>query len=414
MTIDIRPLLDGFDEREDAVRALLDVDESAFGEAVGKVGMDSPQMAVLEDDRTLLAWDAGQVVGASSAYSLDMSVPGGSVPVAGVTWVGVRPTHRRRGVMRSMLDRLHRQAVERGEPVAALWAAQSPIYQRFGYGVATRLMRTVIPREAGRLYRAPVDDTLQLTMLSPVDDRPLTQPVYDVMAARRPGFPTIDERWHRRLVDDPADQRGGASPLTTVVASDDRGPRGFVRYAVKPRWDDGYPDGTIAVRHLLALDAATSATLWRYLIDYDLAGRVEMWNAPSDDPVQHWLEEPRRGSRQVEDQLYLKVLDVGAALSRRRYACDVDVVLDIRDDDRPDNQGTWRLSGGDSGAWCERTDDLADLSLDVRTLGAVYLGGPTVLDHLSAGWVVEHAPGTAAEASRAFEHHPAPYSPFVF
>ena len=109
----------------------------------------------MDDDRTFLAWDADQVVGASSAYTLDVSTPGGIVPTAGVTFVGVRPTHRRRGVMRSMLDKLHAQASERHEPIAALWAAQSPIYPRFGYGVASRLMRTVLPRSAGTLFHAP-------------------------------------------------------------------------------------------------------------------------------------------------------------------------------------------------------------------------------------------------------------------
>jgi predicted acetyltransferase len=413
VTIVVRPFGDGFSDRESALRALLDVDESAFGEAAGE-GLDSPHLEVLEEDRTLLAWDGNQVVGASSVYTLDISTPGGSVPTAGVTWVGVRPTHRRQGAMRSMLAQLHAQASERHEPVAALWAAQSPIYQRFGYGVASRLMRTVIPRSAGALFRAPTDESIRLHMVAPAEDRELTQQVYDAMRTRRPGFPLIDEKWHRRLVDDPADQRGGASPLTTVVVMGESGPRGYVRYALKPNWSEGYADGTVQVRHMLALDPPASATLWRYLIEFDLFGRVEAWNTPIDDPLQHWIEEPRRGTRQVEDQLYVKLLDMGSALTRRTYSVPVDIVLEVHDDDVPANAGRWRLSGDTEGAVCERTNDPADLSMDVRSVGAVYLGGPTLLDHQAAGWVEELTPGAVSVASAAFAHHPAPHSPFVF
>ncbi len=413
MTIVVRPFGEGFSDSESALRALLDVDESAFGEAAGE-NLDSPHLTILEQDRTLLAWDHDQVVGASSIYTLDLSTPGGTVPTAGVTWVGVRPTHRRQGAMRMMLAQLHAQASERNEPVAALWAAQSPIYQRFGYGVATRLMRTVIPSAAGALFEAPTDASIWLRMMAPAEDRELTQQVYDAMRSRRPGFPAIDEKWHRRLVDDPADQRGGASPLTTVVALDEDGPRGYVRYTLKPNWSEGYADGTVQVRHMLALDPAASATLWRYLIEFDLSGRVDAWNTAVDDPLQHWLEEPRRGTRQVEDQLYVKLLDVGGALVRRTYAAPIDIVLEVRDDDVRENTGRWRLSGDTEGAVCERTSDPPDLSMDVRSLGAAYLGGTTFVDHRSAGWVSEHTAGAAATASAAFRHTPAPYSPFVF
>lgn len=413
MTIVVRPFRDGFDDREAALRALLEVDEAAFGEAAGE-DFDSPHLAVLEEDRTLLAWDGDQAVGASSIYSLELSVPGGTVATAGVTWVGVRPTHRRQGALRQMLDQLHEQASERGEPVAALWSAQSPIYHRFGYGVASRYQRMIVPRDASEFIDAPVDPTLRLRMMRPADDRPATQPVYDRVRLQRPGFPVIDDKWHARLVDDRPADREGASPLTTVVVADDEGPRGYVRYALKPDWERGYADGTVIVRHMLAADPAASAALWRYLLDFDLSGRVDIWNVPSDDPVQWWLADPRKGVRHLDDQLYVKVLDVAAALSARSYAYPIDVVLDVTDRDRPQNSGRWRLAGDSAGANCTRTTEPADLSIDARTLGAVYLGGPTFLDHQSAGWVDERTPGAVAAASIAFAHHPAPYSPFVF
>jgi predicted acetyltransferase len=183
---------------------------------------------------------------------------------------------------------------------------------------------------------------------------------------------------------------------------------------MRPQWTAGVADGTIQIRHMLAVDPAAAAALWRYVIDFELSGRASGWSLPVDDPLQHWLEDPRSGTRQIEDQLYVKLLDIGTALTRRTFTTPVDVVLDVSDDDVPENAGRWRVSGDASGATCERTADAADLSMDVRSLAAAYLGGPTFLEHQSAGWVEEHTRGAAAAASAAFRNDPAPYSPFVF
>src|SRR5687767_9859728 len=110
---------------------------SVFGYEASGPFLDEPS-PVAELDRSLALFDGDRVAATAGIYSLEMSVPGAVVPTAGITWVTVSPTHRRQGVltaiMRRQLDELHEQ--ER-EPVAALWAAESSIYGRFGYAPAT-------------------------------------------------------------------------------------------------------------------------------------------------------------------------------------------------------------------------------------------------------------------------------------
>jgi predicted acetyltransferase len=253
-----------------------------------------------------------------------------------------------------------------------------------------------------------------MQMLSPNEDREMTQGIYDTVRSRRPGFPAVDEKWHRRLVSDPVAYRDGYAQLRTTVVLDDDGPRGFVRHAFKPDWSKGFADGTVGVRHMLAVDPAAEAALWRYLIEWDLSGRVSHWNCPSDDPIQYWLDEPRHSTRQVDDQLYIKLMDVPAALEGRTYAQPIDVVIDVTDDDIGENNRRWRLSGDSNGAKCAATSDAADMELRVSSLGAVYLGGPSVQDLAKAGWIRENTPGALEAASDAFSHPHAPFSPYVF
>ena len=93
------------------------------------------------------AFEEGQIVGGAGAFPFELSVPGGSLPCAGVTAVGVHPTHRRRGVLRSMMDAQLRDVHERGEPIAALWASEETIYGRFGYGIASWAGELKVPHE---------------------------------------------------------------------------------------------------------------------------------------------------------------------------------------------------------------------------------------------------------------------------
>lgn len=414
MPVEIKNYLDGFADREAAIRALAEMDETAFGETFTDEEITSPIFGVMDDDRTFLAWDGTQVVGTSANFSLDVSVPGGSVATAGVTFIGVRPTHRRQGVMSTMLDILHADGVSRREPLAALWAADPAIYPRFGYGCATQLLRTEVPCSTGALTGAPVDDSLRFRMLPPAGSLAEIAPIYEGVRASRGGVPLLDERWHARQTWDPSSSRNGASALFDVLVEDDSGVRGFMRYNIKPDWTGAHSNGTLNIYRLMSADPAAHAALWRYALTFDLVSKVSWFNAPADDPIQLWLQQPRHSTRQLEDSLYIRILDLPAALGARTYTTSIDIVLNVTDDRFPDNAGRWRLAGGPEGGTCERTSAPADLSLDVRVLGAAYLGGVSLPTLHLAGWVEQHTPGALVRFDHAFRTPLAPYCPFVF
>jgi predicted acetyltransferase len=414
MPVEIRNYREGFPDRDAALRALLTVDESVFGEDFTDEEIASPAFGVVDDDRTFLAWDEDRPVGMSANFTLDVSVPGGTVPTAGVTFIGVLPTHRRRGVMSAMLNRLHDDGLSRGEPIAALWAAEPTIYPRFGYGVASKMLRLSIPRSFGSISDAPSDPSITLRMIDPADDFEPTGKIYDAVRAGRSGMPAIDERWHARHVWDPVSRREGSGRLHTVLAESEEGVRGFLRYSVKPDWTSAHSDGTLNIQRMMATDPAAYAALWRFAINFDLMSKVCWWNAPSDDPIQVWLDQPRHATRQLEDQMYIRILDLPRALAARTYSADLDVVIEVSDRHMPSNAGRWRVTTGPRGALAETSTTDADLSLDIRTLGAAYLGGPAIEEHAAAGWVKENTAGSVAALSLAFRAATAPHCPFVF
>lgn len=394
--------------------ALVDVDSHAFGATFDAEVLDS-EREMLEAGRTIGTFDGPTLVGIATAFSLDLTVPGAVVPAAGVSWVSVLPTHRRRGVLRGLMTHQLYDVRERGrEPLAILWASEPPIYGRFGYGSASRALRLAVPRDAQALRDdTPADPDLRLRLVDP-EEWKLTADVYARAAATRPGMLARDDRWHRRAVRDVPSQRHGRSALRCVVAEDASGVRGYARYATKPDWSSGRPQGTVDVREVVASDAAAAAAVYRYLLDLDLMGTVELWNVPVDDPLVHWLRDPRRARPSLGDALYVRVVDLPAALSARTYAAPVDVVLQVEDPLCPWNDGRWRLRGGPEGATCEPSEALPDLALHVTELGAVYLGGTTLAELALAGRVAEQRPGALLAASVAFTSSPMPWCPVVF
>ena len=413
MAIDVRPILKDRAE-SDAIDLLLSVDVSAFGGEPDPEQLEA-ELPVAEFERIVLAWDDDEPVGCTGVYSLEMSVPGGSVRAAGVTWVGVVPTHRRQGVMSALMNDRHQAIYEAGEePIAGLWASQAPLYQRYGYGVATQHLSVKVERRNSSTSRAPSDPSLKLRMLEPADDAEVTQQVYDTLRQRRPGMNAIDSRWHKFCVQDPKADREGASKLRTVVVEQAGKPLAYARYSLKHDWSNGYADGTVNVRHLVATTPAAEAELWRHLFGLDLFERVSVWNLAIDDPLPTWLDEPRHVDAQRADALYIKLIRVGEALEQRTYTTDVDVIFEVRDEQSPWNAGCWQLTGGVDGAQCQRSTRTPDISLDASTLGAIYLGGTTLNDLAAAGWVEEHSQGAVARSSMALTHFPTAWSPFVF
>ncbi len=171
MTIDIT----GVAESEWSAE-FLRVDELAFGyDATDEE--NELDRTLREPKRMIAARVGGEMVGIAGAYSFDMTVPGGSAPMAGVTWVGVLPTHRRRGVLTAMMrHQLHDLHESQGEAVAALYASESVIYGRFGYGQASQELRLTMHRGANALRRTSAPRQLaDIAALRPQGGPPLTQ-----------------------------------------------------------------------------------------------------------------------------------------------------------------------------------------------------------------------------------------------
>jgi predicted acetyltransferase len=222
------------------------------------------------------------------------------------------------------------------------------------------------------------------------------------------------------VLDDPAEERQGRSPLRCLLAADGDGDgvRGYALYRSTPRWEEGtvLPDGVIDVWELIAADPAAGAALWRDLLSRDLVGSVTADLRPADDPLLYQLHDPRRARVRLADNLWVRIIDLPTALGRRAYSCPVDVVLEVTDGLLPANAGRWRLraAGPGGAADCARTDEAADIALDVRELGAAYLGGTRLAALAAAGLISELRPGAVGRLSTAMSWDPAPWCPRIF
>lgn len=387
------------------------VAEHAFGETVGPA-QSAFVRSVLPVERVLVARDRGRIVGQAASHALRMSVPGGALrTVAGVAWVAVLPTHRRRGILRALMRPLLEGMRERGEAVAALWASEPAIYGRFGFGLASRELCLRLPRGAA-LAHAP-GRAHELRLATPADCLDLTEAIHAARVPERPGMIARERAWGGRPLDDPPEALEGHGPLRAVIAERDGRARGFARYAVRPAPTDG-AGATVRVEALHACDPSAHADLWRYLLDLDLTDVVVAPGRPVDDPLLEMLADPRGARPAVADALYVRLVDAAAALAGRRYALPVDVVIDLRDEACPWNTGRLRLSGDATGAVCAPTRAPADIGLSAVELGAAHLGGTSLRALAGAGRVEELRPGAVAAASLAFAHDPAPWCAMHF
>ncbi|WP_327262476.1 GNAT family N-acetyltransferase [Streptomyces sp. NBC_01232] len=367
-------------------------------------------------DRSLGVWDGDACVGSAGTFTFRLSVPGGAiVPAAGVTAVGVSPTHRRRGILTSLMRRQLDDIRAGGEPLAVLTASDPAIYGRFGYGTATYALSLEVDTTRVRLSVPPGTDAVRLRLVDPQEALADCERVYAALAPTRPGMLARQPGWEALPVLDAPSGRGGASELKCVVAEREDGEVvGYARYRVKPDWDQSGSDGKVEVSDLDALDPAACAALWRYLFSIDLTWTVRA-RRPVDDPVLHLVSDIRRSRPRMRDALHVRLVDLAAALEARTYGAPLDVVMAVADAFCPWNEGRWRLVVDAKGvARCTRTEEPADLELSVRELGSAYLGGITLASLAAAGLVRESRPGALTEASRAFAGDVAPWLPHGF
>lgn len=391
------------------------IDERAFGFSTS--GERELERKIMEFDRTVLAELDGTTVGLGSIFSLSVSVPGGAVlPTAGVTWVGVQVTHRRRGVLTAMMRQMVDDTRDRGsEPLMALYASDPGIYGRYGYGIATRGLAVSVPTNRGQLtWAADPEPGLTVRMAEPSEVRAdITSVAERVAAYRAGGIVRSEAFWDAHLEDDPSD-RGGYSAARALIVDGADGPRAYALFRTKNDWIEPVGAGELVVRELGCSDAQASALLWSTLLGHDLIGKVSARNLPVDDPLMWLLGDPRSPKAWVKDALQVRIVDVPAALEARTYATPVDVVLELDDPFAPWCAGRYRLTAGADGASCSRTSDAADIALGAAELGAVYLGGTSLSVLADAGRVRELTEGAVNAASRAMLEARAPWCPFFF
>jgi predicted acetyltransferase len=420
-----------FVDAKDRQEEFFDVDRMAFGmtfepevDAIVPVTLDWDRAVALEDD-------GGRFAGVHASFPFTMPVPGASVRTSGLTWVGVRPDHRRRGLLQAMIATHFERSLSRGEPVSALFAAEAGIYGRFGYGSAADDLRLTLDRgTALRDVAGSAGLALRLDPLDPAVHDDVVDAVHRAAGRGRPGWITrdTDVLRARHLVDPPAWRRGG-EPLriVTVTAPPSDGAstapgtgtgtgtdvRGYALFRRTEKWENGRPRSTVSVRELAAVDAAAAHRLWSFLLDLDLTVSVEGGMLAVDDALVQLLVDPRSVTSRLQDNVWVRLLDLPAALTGRRYAAPLDLTLAVTDDRLPQNAGTWRLrtTTSDAGAHVaevERTTASPDVSIDVRELGAAYLGGRSLAALAPAGLAVEHTPGALLAASAAFRWPLAP------
>ena len=394
------------------------VDTWAFPSSVSEEKLAELPLSLTWDRTHGVETTDGELVAMYASYPYrEFPVPGARTAVSGLTWVGVHPAHRRRGLLRSMIEAHFAASAARGEAVSALFAAEPAIYGRFGYGLAAMNLNLTIPRGAA-LRDVPGSEGLRVRLekLDPERHGPLMARLHS--RVDRPGWVSRETPEQlKSWLSDPEYFRDGAESLRIAVVSEDgtdATARGYARFRRKDNWQPEGPRGTVHVREAVAQDAATARALWGVLLDLDLMATVEVVLLATDDPLAFLLVDIRAAKPRITDNLWVRLLDVPTALAARRYSAPVDVVIEVRDERLPANAGRWHLVGGPDGAEVSPATREADLALDVRELGSAYLGGVSLAGLASAGLVTEHTQGALRAAAVAFGWPVAPVCSFIW
>ena len=353
----------------------------------------------------------GEFAAVHSSFPFTTRVPGGgTVTTAGLTLVAVHPGHRRRGLMRAMMTDHFTRSLARGEVISTLFASEGGIYSRFGYGMATHGVRLELGRGTG-LREVEGADALTVTIDS--SDIARHGEVLRAVQARmdRPGTATtLSDESVADIFLDPESHRAGHEQRRIAVVTDGDSP---VAYALFHRaYRDSGPQ--VMVRAWGAVHARASRRLWSVMTDLDLMGATHADRFGHDDPLIYLLKDPTVAKMSAADNLWLRILDLPAALTARGWSADCDVTVAVKDDQLADNAGTWRITAVDGTARVTRTADSANVSLTIEDLSTVYLGGPTLTALARASLVTEHRVGAVDELSRALAGDIAPVANFSF
>jgi predicted acetyltransferase len=372
---------------------------------------DASFAALVDLERTIAAFDGDDLVGGSSTFDLELAICGGTLAVGGLTMVAVKPSHHRRGILRRFIDAHIAGCRERGQVVSALWASEAAIYGRFGFGPAADHQWLNI--DAGQL-RVPGDlgrDDSRLyhdaTAAGSAEARDAIVDIYERVWRSRPGLYQRGPSWWQHRIfnrERPGVPENRVRALITRRGGDNTG---FVAFRQKPDMSAERPRGRVEIIELHGVDAEAEASLWRFVTAIDLFPRVSYRIAPTDCVLPWLTPDIRSVNRQRADSLWLRLIDLPAALAARRYSATGALSIAC-------GGVTVRLEVDDAGVTsCESVHGDADLDADPDALGAIYLGGvdPTIL--WRAGRIRgDHA--AVEQARRMFAWHVEPWCCEVF
>lgn len=391
-------------------QAALGAIEHYFG-GESDVGRSERFSRLLPFERMHAAWAGATLAGGAGVLPLELAVPGGSLPCAGVTVVGVLPTHRRRGILRALMRAQLADMRERGEPLAALWASEATIYGRFGYGLASlnAMMR------ATRIHAALQPDLPPqgaVRLVGRDEALRLLPRVYERVRRRTPGFCSRSRDWWLiKTLNDEPHRRHGAGPLNHAVLELDGKPAGYALYRMASSFEGASSTSKAIVLEAVGDSPVATREIWRYLLAIDWVEEIRCDLLPVDHPLLLLVRDPNRLAWTVTDGLWLRLVDVASALAGRAYAGDGRVTLEVTADPHvADNAGTWTIEG----SLVRRTSRRPDVRLDVQALAAAYLGGFSFARLAAAGRVAEGVRGGLARADALFRVDAAPYCPEIF
>ncbi|MFF9316840.1 GNAT family N-acetyltransferase [Streptomyces sp. NPDC014735] len=371
--------------------------------------------------RTRGVFDDGRCVATFRSFAQELTAVGGAaVRADAISNVTVSPTHRRRGLLGRMVADDLAAAKERGEVVATLIAAEYPIYGRYGFGPATWTTEWEIDvSRSGLDTRRPVPsatDGGRIDLVTGAEVRKLGPAIHDRLRARRHGAINRDARWWELTTGENRPRpEPWTEPFYAVHRDADGEPDGLMAYRADERWSDAkQPLNRATVVEHIAVTPAAERALWHFVCSIDWITTVRTGYRAPDDLLPLLLPDPR-AARVVThaDWLWVRVLDVVRALEARTYAVPGTLILDVHDAAGLAG-GRYRLDASPSGATCAPTTRDADIALDVRELGTLYLGDESPARLAALGRIEERTPGAVATAEGMFRAARRAWCPDMF
>jgi predicted acetyltransferase len=413
MTIELRPVTDSnFVEWRKAVR-------QGFGIHVHPDDIARLRNDRAEIDRLVAAVDSNseRIVGTGGADSYSLTVPGNvSVPMAGVAYMTTSVTHRRQGAFSSMMSQIHDEARERGDIISGLWASQSHLYGRFDYGLAVNSYDWEIDPSYGAFSHSPIsadDESDAHVYFVDADEAAAMLPgIYEQMRLQTAGAVDRSEgRWRYELFDEER-VRDGASALFFAVCEEAGEQTGYVAYRMRRKGDSDM--GTLEIFEQVSVTDTAHATMWRFLLNFDLVGKIVAMNRPADDPLWWMLSDPRRLVRKVHDSLWIRLLDIPKALEARTYNADGRLRIGLISESQPEVAGTYVLDVDNSQGSVKKSTDKPDVVMTPGDLAALYLGGTTPGPLVEAGRIDAITTGSLAKLHGMFSSDSAPWCAHYF